>query len=202
MAALLGKDREPGSTLPLMHQLRFDAGSVALNLLATLGLRRTESPVERLSSPERLAAWLAGNGLPAAAVGEAELADARQLREAGYTVLAAVLAGQQPPAAELAHLNDWTGRALPGPTVAAHGDGLAWQPAPASVETVLIGLARELAAVAVGGAENLRACDGPACGMLYLDRSRGQRRRWCSMDRCGNIAKAAHHRAKTAQAAR
>jgi predicted RNA-binding Zn ribbon-like protein len=32
------------------------------------------------------------------------------------------------------------------------------------------------------------------CRMLFLDRSRGRRRRWCSMAECGNRAKVAAHR--------
>jgi predicted RNA-binding Zn ribbon-like protein len=34
----------------------------------------------------------------------------------------------------------------------------------------------------------VRACPGPGCGWLFLDRS--GRRRWCTMDTCGNRAKA------------
>lgn len=196
MDSLLGKDREDGNALPLREQLRFDAGSVALNLLATRGWRRTERPIERIDSPQRLADWLAGNGLPAVPVGEADLLAAHQLREAAYGVLAAALAGVRPSAADLRCLNDWAARPLPGPTLRWQAGQPAWRPTPVSVQVVLIGLARDLAVLAVEGAADLRACDGPACGMLYLDRSRGRRRRWCSMERCGNAAKAAQHRAR------
>ncbi|WP_411093653.1 CGNR zinc finger domain-containing protein [Streptomyces sp. 049-1] len=30
--------------------------------------------------------------------------------------------------------------------------------------------------------------------MIYLDTTRGRPRKWCSMQRCGNTAKAARHR--------
>jgi predicted RNA-binding Zn ribbon-like protein len=43
--------------------LRFDAGSLALNLVATLGGRHA-TPVERLDGPGRLRAWCEGVGLP------------------------------------------------------------------------------------------------------------------------------------------
>jgi predicted RNA-binding Zn ribbon-like protein len=40
----------------------------------------------------------------------------------------------------------------------------------------------------------LRQCQADACGGYFLDQSRAQPRRWCSMDGCGNRAKAARHR--------
>jgi predicted RNA-binding Zn ribbon-like protein len=48
---------------------------------------------------------------------------------------------------------------------------------------------------------DVKACEGPVCTLLYVDRTRGRMRRWCSMAVCGNRAKqAAHrHRLKTHQ---
>jgi len=40
----------------------------------------------------------------------------------------------------------------------------------------------------------VRECDGPDCGWLFLDTSKTHRRRWCSMEICGNRAKARRHR--------
>jgi len=44
----------------------------------------------------------------------------------------------------------------------------------------------------------IRACAGPACVLLFLDRTKAHARRWCSMAVCGNRVKAAAHRAKRA----
>jgi predicted RNA-binding Zn ribbon-like protein len=41
-------------------------------------------------------------------------------------------------------------------------------------------------------ADRVRAC--ARCGWLFLDSSRGGRRRWCSMSTCGNREKASRHR--------
>lgn len=198
-ALLLGADREPGSELPLAEQFRFDAGSPALNLLATLGYRGSGDPVERLSSPARLREWLAGNDLPAVPVNAAGLAAARELREAGYAVLAAVLADRRPPRAAVACLDRWAARPLPGPGLRLRGGTLHRTSAGQTLDSVLTALARELAERAVDGATQLRICTGEACAMIYLDRSRGRRRRWCSMNRCGNAAKVARHRARAAR---
>ena len=40
----------------------------------------------------------------------------------------------------------------------------------------------------------VKACDGPACTLLFADHTRGHARRWCSMAICGNRAKQAAHR--------
>ena len=41
---------------------------------------------------------------------------------------------------------------------------------------------------------NVKACEGPACTLLFADHTRGRTRRWCSMALCGNRAKQAAHR--------
>jgi predicted RNA-binding Zn ribbon-like protein len=40
----------------------------------------------------------------------------------------------------------------------------------------------------------VKACEGPACTLLFADHTRGRARRWCSMALCGNRAKQAAHR--------
>jgi predicted RNA-binding Zn ribbon-like protein len=40
----------------------------------------------------------------------------------------------------------------------------------------------------------VRACEGPACTLLFADHTRSRARRWCSMAVCGNRAKQAAHR--------
>ncbi len=40
----------------------------------------------------------------------------------------------------------------------------------------------------------VKACEGPACTLLFANHTRGHARRWCSMAVCGNRAKQAAHR--------
>lgn len=42
----------------------------------------------------------------------------------------------------------------------------------------------------------LGRCDGERCGWLFVDVSRGRRRRWCDMADCGNLAKVRAHRGR------
>ena len=45
--------------------------------------------------------------------------------------------------------------------------------------------------------DRLRCCSGEACILWFWDSSRGGRRRWCSMDRCGNRVKVQRHYEKS-----
>ena len=49
---------------------------------------------------------------------------------------------------------------------------------------------------------HVKACEGPRCSLLFLDRTRGHARRWCSMSVCGNRAKQAAHRQRALRARR
>ncbi|MDR6668073.1 CGNR zinc finger domain-containing protein [Rhizobium sp. 1399] len=48
------------------------------------------------------------------------------------------------------------------------------------------------------GRRPIRACEGPNCGWLFLDQSRGGHRRWCSDKTCGSHARVRKFRAARA----
>jgi len=75
--------------------------------------------------------------------------------------------------------------------------GLAWRPQRRwhSPESLLLPIARSLAdLVCTEDFTHVKACEGPPCTLLFVDRTRGRVRRWCSMAVCGNRAKQASHR--------
>jgi predicted RNA-binding Zn ribbon-like protein len=83
--------------------------------------------------------------------------------------------------------------------------GLAWRPQRRwqSPESLLLPLARSLAdLVCTEDFTHVKACEGPECTLLFVDRTRGRARRWCSMAVCGNRAKQAAHRKRTQHARR
>jgi predicted RNA-binding Zn ribbon-like protein len=111
------------------------------------------------------------------------------LRQALDAVLRARLAGQDPPAASRATVEGAGRAALAAAHLAPHGGALAWAWSPGDPQTpvhrlahVAIGLLTSQAELAV-----LHRCAG--CRWLFLDRSRGAGRRWCSMADCGTEAK-------------
>jgi len=92
--------------------------------------------------------------------------------------------------------NPWSSRMVD------EGDRVALQAFPArETPLALLGPVALAAAALVASvpANRLRRCASRRCGAWFVDTSKGGRRRWCSMARCGNREKAATHRAKVAQ---
>lgn len=64
-----------------------------------------------------------------------------------------------------------------------------------SPEALLIPIGEALARlVAEEDFTYVKACEGHGCTLMFVDRTRGRRRRWCSMGVCGNRAKVTAHR--------
>ncbi|MFD3453287.1 CGNR zinc finger domain-containing protein [Streptomyces sp. NPDC058691] len=183
------------------RSLRFDAGSLSLDLVATVG-RRPSTPIERLDGPERLSEWCAGVGLVPRAEEDpaALLAALRELRDAAYDVVAAHLSGHAPRPGSVDLLNTLARVAPPAPRLRTDAQGrLKHGPVPHLTSAELLSaVARDLIAVMTDPRTRalLRTCDAEICRMVYLDTGpgTGRPRKWCSMERCGNSAKAARHR--------
>jgi predicted RNA-binding Zn ribbon-like protein len=45
-------------------------------------------------------------------------------------------------------------------------------------------------------ADRVKECEHPDCSLLFLDDSQSGNRRWCSMERCGNLAKISGYRTR------
>jgi predicted RNA-binding Zn ribbon-like protein len=64
-----------------------------------------------------------------------------------------------------------------------------------SPESLLLPIGEELARfLCEEDFQYVKACEGSTCTLLFVDRTRGRARRWCSMAICGNRAKQAAHR--------
>jgi predicted RNA-binding Zn ribbon-like protein len=67
-----------------------------------------------------------------------------------------------------------------------------------SPEALLIPIAKAMAdLICKEDFSYVKACEGPACTLVFLDKTRGHARRWCSMAVCGNRAKQAAHRTRS-----
>lgn len=127
---------------------------------------------------------------------EAVLAEAHQLREALHGMAQAMRQGKAARPADLDVLNRCLLRYPEGRIIATIGARLGWKAHGDGLE-----LGSPLGAVARLGADllvtadpaSIRCCAGPGCGWLFHDTSPNKRRRWCSMESCGNRAKARRH---------
>ena len=64
-----------------------------------------------------------------------------------------------------------------------------------SPDTLLLPIATAMADLICGeDFTQVKACERSPCTLLFVDRTRGHARRWCSMAICGNRAKQASHR--------
>ncbi len=67
-------------------------------------------------------------------------------------------------------------------------------------DRILQPVARAIAALVCSDETSvIRTCSGPTCTLMFVDRTKSHRRRWCSMAVCGNRAKAAAHRARASR---
>jgi predicted RNA-binding Zn ribbon-like protein len=67
-----------------------------------------------------------------------------------------------------------------------------------SPNTLLLPIAKAMAdLVCLEDFSLVKGCEGKVCTLLFLDRTHGHARRWCSMSVCGNRAKQAAHRKRS-----
>jgi predicted RNA-binding Zn ribbon-like protein len=192
------------------YELRFDAGRICLDLLAT------SHPEERFDSLDVLCAWIVRAGLvpagtPLAHADASWLVGFRELRgQIGQLVHARLAAALRPsydiPSYDiaLARVNEAAQVAPPAPRAVRGADGALVREldGPPRCAALLGAVARdavELLTDPVARA-GLRQCEGDNCPIVYVDSSRGRRRRWCSSEVCGNRERVARHRRRAALA--
>lgn len=189
------------------YELRFDAGRISLDLLATT------HPEERLVSTEVLCAWIVGSGLvpdgtdlthadPSWLVGFRELRGSIGQLVRGAPGHGYDLAPGHGYDLALAHVNDVARAAPPAPRAVRDEDGALVREldGPPGCAALLGAIARDAVGLLTDPVARaaIRECEGDNCPIVYLDTSRGRRRRWCSSEVCGNRERVARHRRRAA----
>jgi len=120
------------------------------------------------------------------------LARAIELRVAIHDVGAALGRRAKPPEAALANLSALHARFVakaelrPGALACEWFFSVRSSPVEAALGPVALAAVRLFTE---GDFDRIRECGGHACGWLFYDRSKNNRRRWCEMEVCGNRAK-------------
>lgn len=184
---------------------------LSIQFVNTVAWRLRDRAEDRIATPDSALKWFAAAGLAdrrlvaqlrarwKSSPHEADtfLKAARDLREALYTIFVARIGGGRIDPAALADLNRCIEAALGGVTLASVGDTLRWLPTAEKVapEMLLKPIAWSAVSLLTGArAERVKQCqDERGCGWLFVDESRAQNRRWCSMGDCGNLAKSRRH---------
>ena len=192
----------------------FIADALGLDFLNSVATP-VDTPVDWIDDGEGLLAWLEQAGLvPADALarlraqsmpGELDnvAAQARSLREwfrgfvrehKGHPLTPADL-GELEPLNRLLERDERFWRIEPRHNEAVGGLELRamrrWRSPDALLQPIGEALARF---VCDEDFSNVKACEGPACTLMFADHTRGRARRWCSMAVCGNRAKQTAHR--------
>jgi predicted RNA-binding Zn ribbon-like protein len=185
---------------------------LSLELANTVAWRGS-APADSLHNLHDVLAWIASaKAMPARAVAElrkwfdAHPADAAtvfsetiELRETLYRLLHCTAAKSAPASEDLRRLNDALREAGPraslGRADKSFGKSFGWRiemkPTAAGILAPVLWSAAD---ILVGpDRARLRECTNGKCLWLFFDDSKNGTRRWCSMQACGNRAKAHRH---------
>jgi predicted RNA-binding Zn ribbon-like protein len=178
---------------PIANQI---SGHLVLDFCNTAGEHLDAQPDEKLQDWESFIRWAVQVGLIAPEIyldllgHPSPIGKIVQLREAIYRVGLAIHRGSQLQQSDLLEIRRQANASKPD---AVNGrDGLRWRPLPARASAQLRALlaSEALSLFCSPRASRIGICEGGQCGWLFIDESRGKRRRWCDMKDCGNRAKA------------
>ena len=188
-----------------MTEFEYSSGSLCLDLANTWG-DRSDPGDDGLKGYHQLLGWAHGAGLVSdrergelEKLAHAETArsfgvfrTALELRETVFRLCSSIAAGEQPTERDVAALNAAL-ETVPRQRLCRGGECCEWEwpegkPEFRRLLWPVIQSAADL--VSSPDAARIRECDAPDCNWLFLDSSRGGRRRWCDMSTCGNRAKA------------
>jgi predicted RNA-binding Zn ribbon-like protein len=190
--------------------LRLIGGVLCLDFANTVEDYRSTHPQDHLTNYADLVAWSAHAAIltPQREQQLAQLAIQRPedalhtfqralaLRGALHRLFSAWLLNRKPAASDLATLNEILAEALSLGQLRSVGNGYArdWVGEEDDLAQMLYPIARSAADLLTSpDLARLRKCEAENCGWLFVDTSKNHSRRWCSMEDCGNRAKARRH---------
>jgi predicted RNA-binding Zn ribbon-like protein len=185
----------------------------AFDFLNTLELENG-ALVERLTSLDRAATWLAKAAVVPDATSITAVAASEAAREAALDRLVTARTALREVAHAVAHEEaplrrsiDEVNRALASRErleLVASDDGvrLGHSHVGDAIDDVLARIAEPIVReIGNGHDDRIRICANDTCRWIFYDESRAGRRRWCDMATCGNRAKAQRHRARQKETA-
>ena len=165
----------------------FDSGSLSLDFAYT-GSMGDRPEWEQWPSVEQMSQWFAERFSARVGPTVADLAAAKELRDAVATAVWDSFAGRDPSESVLRLID----RHAAAPDVAPQ---LLQQGRP-TLDQLLATIARDAVVMLRDRSDRLRQCRAHDCNLVYLDSSRSANRTWCSMQRCGNRHKVRQQRAR------
>lgn len=192
--------------------IRLDGGDLSLNFVNTVHDRFEEPFQEYLLNYPDLVNWTHfADGLNQFQKGyllqlshknqkEADqiFNKAIRLREAIYRHIVCLINQDKVPAADTQLINQWLSKAFSNLelTQVKYDFILDWKSADVGLERVMWPIIRSFTDLITSDMRSrIKQCSN--CGWVFVDNSKNGRRRWCSMETCGNRVKARRHAQKT-----
>ena len=123
----------------------------------------------------------------------AEFRRSLQLRELIARIFLSVADDERPKARDVDALGSIAATVQAAQVLTAETRVFVWRwKVPAELDLPVLALADDAARLLTESdslGQRIRRCAGHPCGWLFLDTSKGGKRRWCSMASCGNRAK-------------
>jgi predicted RNA-binding Zn ribbon-like protein len=197
-------DLPEGTVRPGPSHWYWLGGRPALDFVNTRRERWRRS-LDCLTSADDVMDWLGRAGLLAERGRRPRglLGQARELREAIDACVIGAVTGSPADRAAIAVVDEWLAFAGARLQLSLDADGLPrlGERSPGDSPRRARGLVALDAAQMLGTArerDRVRICASETCSARFFDRSPAGRRRWCSMQQCGNVEKARRHRARAA----
>ncbi len=191
-----------------IEDIQLIGGHPALDFVNSVEGRGSEATLNYLADYDRLARWCARVGViapPARArirqqakrhpvIAARIWQEAMVLREALNDIFRALVRADDPPKPAVAVLNAAIEQAFGNRRLQPTGRGAiawTWNLANAGLEIVVWEIALAAAGLVTDAHRRarIRICANGPCDWMFLDTSRGGRRRWCRMGVCGNASK-------------
>jgi predicted RNA-binding Zn ribbon-like protein len=198
-----------------IEDIQLIGGHPALDFVNSVEGRGSDSLLNYLADYDRLARWCTRVGLLAPPEGARIRQQAKRqpviatriwreamvLREALNDIFRALVRAADPPKPAVAVLNAAVEQAFGNRRLQPMGRGSmawTWTRANAGLEIVVWELALAAAGLMIDAErrQRIRICANGPCDWMFLDTSRGGRRRWCRMGVCGNVSKVRRFRAR------
>jgi predicted RNA-binding Zn ribbon-like protein len=197
-------------------QYAFIGNDLCLDFVNTVGYIASDNPAEKLNSFSDLIEWSKQAKLISAReaitiLRETEKHRARserifqrvlRFRKSVYDIFKSITNREEIPNKDLTVINNELSRAMSKAEIFWREGELIWDWKSHDLERIFFLITRSAAQLLTSSdLEKLKCCAGENCGWLFYDTSKNNRRQWCDMRDCGNLAKARRFRVKKALSA-
>jgi len=197
----------------MTNKYAFIGNNLSLDFVNTVGNISSENPTEKLNSFSDLIEWSKQGKLISdkeainmlreyekrSAESEKIFQRILRLRKSVYDIFRSVINGEEISSKNLTVFNSELSLAMSKAEMFCREGELIWDWKNDGIERILFVITRMAAQLLTSSdLEKLKCCSGENCGWLFYDTSKNNRRQWCDMRDCGNLAKAKRFRVKKA----